>query len=138
VHENEPHLPATPPPPQVPVEQVPQLRTPPQPSAAWPHCTPWLAHVCGTQAGGGGVLVSSQTRDERSKIRNSSAFSCAVIVVVVQPAGKPAPGVSPDETWMSVVTILPHCELDATPIGALNERYSVAFGTAFQPVPDAY
>src|SRR5262245_39530674 len=88
-----------------PVEQteggghVPQLSVPPQPSGADPHSIPCAAQVIGVQVGGGGV--PPQTGDARSKNMNSSAPSCAdmlVLDVMHSSFGNSAPGSFPDAT----------------------------------------
>ena len=83
--------PGSPPPPQVwGAVQVPQSRVPPQPSAAGPQVKPSWAQVRGVQVCGGGT--SASTHEARSKIMNSSSFSCGVIGRGGALVGKVEPG----------------------------------------------
>src|SRR3982751_2785195 len=76
----------------------------------------------GGTGGGTGRSVSGCTQADRSKNRNSSAFSCGDRLFDRQPLGNGVPAVpgsdlsllSPDATgpaltWMSVWTTRPHC-----------------------------
>jgi hypothetical protein len=65
----------------------------PHPSSAGPQLKPWAAHVVGVQVGTSGV-----THDPRSKIMNSSSFSCGVIGATQTPALQ-----VPPQHWALVV-----------------------------------
>ena len=108
-----------PPTPQIsPVGQGPQSSRLPQPSPAGPHSMPWAAQVVGVQTGMYGV-----THDPRSKIMNSSSFSCAVIGFESHSAGKWTFGlVLVLFTWKSLNSTRPHCASDCAPTGVLNVK----------------
>src|SRR6476619_5818984 len=75
--------------------QLPQSTTPPQPSACLPQVKPCCAHVRGVHCWMYGV-----THEERSKMRYSNTFSCAVIGPTVHWFGHgPRPVAS--MTWKS-------------------------------------
>ena len=92
----------------------------------------------GGTGGGTGRSVSGCTHADRSKNRNSSAFSWGDRVTDVHPLGNGVPSVpgsdlsrlSPDATgpaltWMSVWTTRPHCASAAASTGVLNVMYCV-------------
>src|SRR6185503_10793064 len=92
----------------------------------------------GGTGGGTGMSLSGCKHAERSKNRNSSAFSCALSVTDVQPVGNGvpfAPGsdlslLSPAAagaafTCRSVCTTRPHCASAAASTGVLNVMYCV-------------
>src|SRR5262245_3540379 len=77
-------------------------------------------------SGTDGGLSSGITHDDRSKSMNSSAFSCGVSVVVVQPLGNgdlPESNPIPADTCRSLITTRPHCCSGAASTGVLNEKY---------------
>src|SRR5262249_503637 len=95
----------------------------------------------GGTGGGTGLSVSGWTHADRSKNKNSSAFSCALRVTDVQPVGKGVPPLavvpgldwsffSPDGrgaafTWRSVWTRRPHCISVGASTGVLKVMYWV-------------
>src|SRR5271163_4741103 len=82
------------------------LGVPPQPSPAGPHWTPCDTHVTVLQTGG----LSGTTHELRSKIMNSSSFSCALMAPAAHSAGKIIPFESPTfSTWKSSKSTRPHC-----------------------------
>jgi hypothetical protein len=83
-----PHWFGVPPPPQLAgAVQVPQSSKPPQPSATWPQVALAVVHVFFLQLGGGGGSPTD-THADKSKIMNSSTFSCGVSAAFEQWSGK--------------------------------------------------
>ncbi len=121
VHVRCPHMLGVPPPPHVSggVHVPHDAIDPPQPSAIGPHAPGVVGHASGTHVGRSGVM-----HDVRSKSKNSSTFSCGVIV-----AGSPhssgnlsAPD-PPVLTWKSENITRPHCASGAAPTGVLNVNW---------------
>jgi hypothetical protein len=88
----------------------------------------------GCGIGGCGIVFGGSTQDVRSKNKNSSAFACGVIMLVLQPEGNglpgsesspPAPEIVDTDClmWMSVKTAFPHCIASGVPTGVLKDRY---------------
>src|SRR5262245_20982059 len=92
-----------------------------------------LGRPGGGTGGGTGRSVSGCTHADRSKNRNSSAFSCADAVIASQPMGKgtsgrelssfSSAGAGAALTWMSVCTTRPHCASAGASTGVLNVWY---------------
>ena len=86
----------------------------PQPSSAGPHWMFCAAHVVGLHVG-----FSGATQEPRSKIMNSSNFSCGVMAPPGHSFGKATPLSRPmpvvtASTWKSSKSTLPHCEVPAS------------------------
>src|SRR5215475_918170 len=76
---------------------------------------------CHFTGGGGGGLLGSWMQDERSKKRNSSAFSASLSGLVVQPKGNDSPPLP--VTCTSLKTTRPHWFFGSAPTGVLKLRY---------------